>query len=58
MTKSRKRKPGRPRGTTRGGSHVVSIRVNDAQLAWLASGGLKASAVLKAMVVMWMGWLP
>lgn len=49
-------RPGRPRGTTRGGSHVVSIRVNDAQLAWLTSGGLKASAGLKAMVVMWVGW--
>ena len=49
----RKRRPGRPRGTTRGGSHVVSIRVNDTLLACLTSGGFKASAVLKELVRQW-----
>jgi DnaJ-class molecular chaperone len=47
MTKPRKRKPGRPRGTTRGGSHVVSIRVNDAELAELMTVGPSPSAVVK-----------
>ena len=56
-----KRRPGRPRGTTRGGSHVVSIRVNDAQLAWLTSGGDTASAVpwwtLVLVLPPWYGWV-
>jgi hypothetical protein len=47
MSKPRKRKPGRPRGTTRGGSHVVSFRVNDSQLANLEAEGPTASAAAK-----------
>jgi hypothetical protein len=47
MTKPRKRKPGRPRGTTRGGSHVVSFRVNDAQHAELEAEGPSANQAAK-----------
>ena len=44
---SRKRKPGRPRGTTRGGSRIVQYRVSDAQHAYLEAEGPTANAAAK-----------
>lgn len=44
----RKRKPGRPRGTTRGGSRHVQYRVSDAQYAELEAQGPTANAAAKA----------
>lgn len=45
--KPRKRKPGRPRGTTRGGSRLIQYRVSDAQHAELAAEGPTANAAAK-----------
>lgn len=44
----RKRKPGRPSGTTRGGSRIVQYRVSDAQYAELEAQGPTANAAAKA----------
>jgi hypothetical protein len=43
----RRRKPGRPQGTTRGGSRIVQFRVSDAEYAALAAEG-NPNAVAKA----------
>lgn len=42
------RKPGRPRGTTRGGSRHIQYRVSDAQYAELEAQGPTANAAAKA----------
>lgn len=47
MTKPRKRKPGRPCGTTRGGSRLIQYRVSDAQHAELEAEGPTANAAAK-----------
>lgn len=44
----KRRKPGRPRGTTRGGSRHVQYRVTDAQYAELEAEGPSANAAAKA----------
>lgn len=44
----RKRKPGRPRGTTRGGSRPIQFRVSDAQYAELEAEGPTANLAAKA----------
>ena len=42
------RLPGRPRGTTRGGSRHVQYKVNDAQYAELEAEGPTANAAARA----------
>jgi len=43
----KRRKPGRPRGTTRGGSRHIQYRVTDAQYAELEREGPRANLAAK-----------